>query len=99
MHAVHAQDLSNLKHVLQHGLDRKGAAQLSQQLAMTCSLHANGGNSSTLVATLLLPAATLTLTPLYSKRLCDVPLAQSLAAGTGPPAQVCVLHCVACSGG
>ena len=50
--------------------------------------HGGASLSATVRGTVLLPSAPLTLTPLYCKRLCDVPLTLSLvspspSAGSG----------------
>ncbi len=47
---------------------------------MGAAATAAGVRGATLSVTMLLPHAALELTPLYSKRLCDVPLAHALAA-------------------
>ncbi|GLC59124.1 hypothetical protein PLESTB_001450900 [Pleodorina starrii] len=83
---------------LQHGLDRRGAARLTTGLALALALHtasprksasrSSSGAPSTLTATLLLPAVALSLTPLYARRLCDVPLAQTLSQPQRPEAGV-----------
>ncbi|EFJ47902.1 hypothetical protein VOLCADRAFT_91573 [Volvox carteri f. nagariensis] len=85
---------------LQHSLDQRGASRLTIGFALALALQTSGsieptGNTSrgscpstTLIAKLLLPAVTLCLTPLYAKRLCDVPLAQNLSHHQGPEAGV-----------
>ncbi|GFR46149.1 hypothetical protein Agub_g7676 [Astrephomene gubernaculifera] len=80
--------LASLMQTLQHGLDRRGPASLATGWALGVTLSsqsqppttaaAAASAAATFVASLLLPAAALTLTPLYGKRLCDVPFAQAL---------------------
>ncbi|KAG2492837.1 hypothetical protein HYH03_008991 [Edaphochlamys debaryana] len=94
--------VAGLAHIVQHSLDRKGCARLTTGLSLGLALGplggssgaggggASGGGGRSLSATLLLPASPLSLTLLYSKRLCDVPLAQALAQcgpGAGGSAQ------------
>eukprot|EP00798_Chlamydomonas_sp_ICE-L_P015751 gene15751-21874_t len=72
----------NLQHVLQAALDRRGSTLLSQLYAGSCHLSIREEGRSTaasLKGTLLLSGSPLVLTPLFGKRLCDVPLAHSLA--------------------
>ena len=75
-------------------LDRRGQAHLPMLFSASCSLllrdkpaaAADGGAahssaaSSALRGTMLLPSALLSLTPLYGKRLCDVPLVTTLCS-------------------
>lgn len=69
--------------LLRHSLDRQGPARTCQALAMHVSVQQQTVASAAFACRLLVPGSAVMLTPLHSKRLCDVPLAQQLALGAG----------------
>lgn len=77
-------DVGPLKQAFRSGLDARGQSKLSQLLSAACFLHPENEATSRLTGTMLLPVSTLIITPLFSKRLCDVPLAQSLVLPSPP---------------
>lgn len=74
-------------------MDHAGSARVSQLFSIDLSLacgsasapdaRADSDGARSLSGALLAPAMPVTLTPLYSKRLADVPLARSLSAPGG----------------
>ena len=79
-------DTSNLCATLRASQDRRGNSQLTQLLATSCQLSTRSDGSAHITGALVLPATPLTLSPLYSKRMCETPLAQQLVSPCAPGA-------------
>ncbi len=82
---------SSLKGAFLAALDQRGAARLTMLFSAACTVTLPPSSSSlppsasaSVRGSALVPCSPLALTPLYAKRLCDVPLAASLC-GPSPP--------------